>query len=470
MAPFALRSAYTLPARLSKKYFGSTESFGVVHDGITDQTDRLDALFSEIGSQGGGTLQWSKGLVICKRPIALPDNLRLVGENETSSLRNISERGHPSLQAPFRIGHWHPAHNGVRAKGSTSSFKRLIKLLPAEGPITPLQHRVKLRRPQDAAYLPTGSIAYIRSRASIIQSSTGHDIEIPVGNSLARVIHSDAANGWLEFEHPMGLSLDEALLGAIPLGTRDAFDFVRVAQNIIVEGVRAYGRNAVGGNSTGAYNCHFRDIGGDVHHVVQTNGFAHCTIKGFRGTFVHRIAELKFCSHDSTIDGIHATQSSAHSGPGGLFSIGEYCRNLLVSDFSISAPRWNGSQLFQLQPGTACSFAKGSVFARSCVTNPIHLYVDRGAPLTGCRITNVFMSHASRVSIVVQGGSEFEPIQNSVDGCTFESTWPKHDQLAAVINSATGNCIKGNVFPTDKIQLRGRAGDLSQLDTSDSPC
>src|SRR5690606_30642501 len=113
--------------------------------------------------------------------------------------------------------------------------------------------------------------------------------------------------GRIEFERAVGFaSSTPPFLCRSKTDAADPWGRISLAQGIRIEGLALYGNNAFGSVATGAYDCHMKDIRGAVRHILQVNGFAHCTFDGFDGTFVGSVGEFKFCAHDSKVRRITA--------------------------------------------------------------------------------------------------------------------------------------------------------------------
>jgi hypothetical protein len=445
---------------------------GIVHDDATDNTDIIQALVDAMSARGGGTILWAPGIARVSEEIVMRDDVWIIGMDETSGIRNVNASGVSNNESPLRLGYWHPSFNGVRPIGSPNPYTREIDRYLANAVVTEGSMSVTLATAADAGNFVVGEIAYLRSQEAYSQTSTGVDIEIPLQNTLVRILSANAGTGVVTFENPAGFdSATAPYLCRIQDGAGDSYGDVYFVQRVRVERMKMIGRVAMGNNNPGMYDCHFRDITGDVTHIVQANGFVRSSLDGFRGTFNQRLVEAKFCAHDSYVKNIIAAAPDAAAEGVGMISIGEYCRNITVSDFLVLAPLWGttSGHVLQLQPGKDCRILNGKVFANGSVNAAVNFYGDLNVALDNIVVDGVEIHTASRVCVQFSD-STYGPKNCNVRRSKFFSSYSGGlTKLAVAFNNGQGNVVEDCWFEQGAVDFAGASANGNRVQDSIFP-
>ena len=440
LAPLLARpvALFAMTALLQPAGRLTTRSFGARHDDATDDTAALEAALRQ-AVENRQVLTWSNGIARVSRPVRVPDGARVVAESATSGIRNVSRRIN-NLRAPLLLGNWHPAYLGFRAlgvRGAAAWRNPKADLHPTRAGVTAAATSVRLSRAADAALFRPGQVYPLLTAGMTLQESTHIQMRVSREQSLLRVSRVDPTSGTITFETPIGFDSAEPLhLVRIRDGALDDHGLpIGIAQDIRIDGLKVYGFNAFGNNCAAMYNCRLTNFGGEVVTPVMANALVRTVIDGYRGRFSgSRLIEVKYGHHDGTIRNFVAEHVGSGSGRGqdhdGMFSVGEYCRDLLVENFEVNAPNWRGGHLFQIQPGRNCVFRNGKVHAPAALLNAVWFYGDPLRSAEGCGLEGVEVTHGSDAHVVFAAGPH-EARRCFVRGCTFVSR--SRRPLAAVV-------------------------------------
>ena len=446
--------AQTAPATLT------TRQFGARHDDRADDTAALNAAMAALRRQGGGTLVWSAGIARTQRPIAVPNNVRIRAEDPTSGVRSTYRGPVDNLKSPLLLGNWHPAFLGrrrARAAAGTPWADQKVDFHPVRGRVRSDQRQLGLERPFAPGRFVAGEVYALITQEMTPQGDTGVQLRIPNDQSLLRVAAADPAAGTVSFDQPIGFDSPGAVyLVRIRDGAVDDFGQpVYILRDAVIDGLRVFGFNAFGNNCMGIYNCRLSNFSGDVVTPIQANAVTRSVIDGFRGTFSgDRLVEVKFGHHDGIIRNLQVTNSGPGSGRAAMFSVGEYCRDLLIERFAVQAPRWNAGHLFQIQPGRRCVFSQGSVHAPSAAIDPVYFFADEARSLEASGLRDVEVTHGSAAHIVFAGGRH-EPRDCFVQRSRFRTTSTREPILAAVFLGGQDNEVADNVFDRGRFRFTG---------------
>jgi hypothetical protein len=398
----------------------STLCFGAVGDGATDNFEALQRAFSWL--RRGRTLVVAPGITCTSGYHAMPDGAVLCGHDKSSgicSIRKLAPGDPAQLGSPIWFGHWHPIHNGVRPIGAIQPYQRRIELHACRHAARKRSRSVMLTDPSAAKLFEIGQIYYVRSQAAYSQTTTGLDIEVPVENTLVRIVRIDRQGGVVHLENELGFDDPRPpLLCRIKPGATEGAGRVHFVQDCVVRDLRIDGRTLFGSVSPGAYRCKMLNCTGDCVSLIMANGLAYCEIRGINASFVERVGEFKFCSHDSRIMEVVARSNSAsppQASAIGLWSVGEGARNLTIASFDIQAPLWSAGHLFQIQACKQIFFKDGRIAAPASTDQAILFYTDDYSGVEGVNLTNITIIHSARTTIRFQGNGSKTPVNNTVD-------------------------------------------------------
>ena len=446
----------------------TTRSFGARHDDSTDDTSALETALRR-AAENGQTLIWSSGIARVSRPVRIPNGARVVAESATSGIRNVT-RGINNLRAPLLLGNWHPAYLGyrpLRTRGPATWRNQKVDLYATRSGTSASATSVRLSRPADAALFVPGEVYPLLTTGMTLQESTHIQMRVSRDQSLLRVSRVDPTTGSVTFETPIGFDSAEPLyLVRIRDGATDDHGLpIGIAQDIRIDGLKVYGFNAFGNNSAAMYGCRLSNFGGDVVTPVMANALVHTVIDGYRGRFSGaRLIEVKYGHHDGVIRNFVAEHYGSGVAPGqdGMFSVGEYCRDLLVENFEVNAPNWRGGHLFQIQPGRNCVFRNGRVFAPAAPLNAVWFYADPLRSAENCGLDSVEITHGSDAHVVFAAG-EHEARRCFVRGCTFV-THSRRPVIAVAFLGGQENQVTENDFDRGGVVFSGASarGNLVQ--------
>lgn len=448
--------AETTTVQTYLRNFVISSGYGIVHDDATDNLVKAQALIDYLASIGGGTILWAPGIARVTNELVMKDNVWIVGMDHTSGIRNVYGGASNNRKSPLRLGYWAVSFNGTKAIGDPNPYVRQIDRYLANAVVTEGSASVTLATPADAGNFTAGQIAYLRSQEFVSQTSTGVDLEVPLQNSLVRVLSANAGTGVVTFENPAGFTSATApyLCRITPGAAGDADGTPYFAQNVRVERLKLIGRVAMGNNNPGMYNCHFRDITGDVQHIIQANGFVRSSLVGFTGTFVDRVVETKFCAHDSYVKNVIATAPTLFTGGLGMFSFGEFCRNITVSDFLVMAPLRSGGQIVQAQPGKNCKVLNGKVFAPSAVNAVVVFFADASVALENVEVDGVEFHTGAGTAVQFSSGTN-EAKNCNVRRSKFFTTSAAVTPIAAAFLGGQGNTVEDCWFEKGEVAISG---------------
>jgi hypothetical protein len=351
----------------------------------------------------------------------------------------------------------------VRKTFGLGEYDRQVELCQIADAINAQQQWLDFANETDVEKFEIGKVYALRSREASSHVSTGVDIEVPRQSSLVRIIKKGVGRVFLEKPAGFSTTVPPYLCLPKPDGG-DSFGKVHWAQGVRIENLTIISLSACGSVNAGMYNCHFNNIAGDVGNVVIVNGFAHCSFRGFRGTCKDRVVETKFCAHDSIIGDIASTSGWPVRGIG-MFSIGEGCRNIDVSDVSIVATAWSGGHLFQLQASENCSFRKISIIARSANNTAIQFYSDDLMPMSRIDLDEIFVEHGGMASIVFADGL-FGATRCTVRNSIFVGPSCQPSAIAVAFNGGTFNRVENCQFSAGEILFSGAAEANEVVNTS----
>lgn len=435
----------------------TTRMFGARHDDSTDDVAALEAAIAQ-AIESGRPLTWSSGIARVSRPVRIPSGARIVAESADSGIRNVS-RAINNLRSPLLIGNWHPGYLGYRPLGADGPWLNdKVDLVPTRSGCSAGSTSVRLGRAADAARFAPGQVYPLLTQEMDIQTTNGIQLRISRDQSLLRVARVDAGSGIVTFDTPIGFdSAGPLYLVRIRDSATDDHGLpIYIARDVEIDGLQVHGFTAFGNNCAAMYRSRLSNFTGDVSTPVMANSLAHSVIDGFRGRFSgSRLVEVKYGHHDGAIRNFvveNGGEGTAQAGDG-LFSVGEYCRDLVVEDFRVNAPRWRGGHLFQLQPGKNCVFRRGRVFAPLATFNAVWFYSDGLRSITGSGLESVEVTHGSEAHVVFSAGAH-EPNGCFVRDCSFvtRATGPA---TAVAFLGGQDNEVTGNEFNRGGLSFSG---------------
>ncbi len=394
-------------AQIPGRRIRSIREFGAAIDGATDDLEAWQDAFAWASAGPGRALYFPRGVSTVSQRLLAPDGLHLVGDGPNSSVIKCTATPPASdrqLRAPIWLGNFHVFAIGYRTNGSGDPFATSLDSYAASAAVGEGDTELILATPANAADFVVGEIAFLRSQEQAIQVISGFDLILPDDSSLVRVTSANATTGVVAFERPAGFASATApLLCRIEDNAADPYGPIYFAQDVVIANMGFEGSCAVGSNSAAGYDCHYRDIGGDVEDIVRANSLAYCSVDGFYGLWREVMAEVKLGAHDTVLRNLRGTNpgTAALAGPVPIISVGENCRNIEILDFKVDAPNYDGSHVVALQPGTNVT-VRGVARVPSLEANPVVLYSDAVKSLRNFSI-DLAVVHRSAAVIYVQG-------------------------------------------------------------------
>lgn len=365
--------------RLTTAMFGAVHDYNPVTQTGTDDYAAIQAAINFAGDEGGGLILLSGGIALTSRAVRMRDFVTLRGEDSTSGVHNPAtpaptgtnnpgQWGHE--HAAFRTGYWVYNWVGTRPFISTQpgtsnpgAFTREIDMYAIDGPVSESDTILVLGSEADAAVFQPGQIYYLRSAVARYREIAGpREVEIPLENSLVRCRSVSGRN--VRIERPAGFNAAGGYLCRIKPGAMDENGFpIHFVQGCRIEDLSVSSQLNFH-NAVGMYECHIRNIRGNLRIVTGGNGYAWSSWDGFEGTFTERVCEVKFCSHNSVIRNIKAACLD-HQDGGSIIAFGEQIRDVVLENFEIWAPTWDDttSNLVTILQSRRCIVRNGLIFA-----------------------------------------------------------------------------------------------------------
>ena len=385
----------------------SIREFGAEIDGATDDLEAWQDAFAWAAGGQGRALYFPRGVSVVSERVLAPDGLHLFGDGpNNSTIKCTATPTPPQLGAPIWLGNFHMFAIGYRLTGSGDPFATSLDSYEASAPVNEGDTALTLDTPAEAADFVVGEIAYLRTQEQSIQVNSGFDLILPTDSSLVKVIAANPSTGVVTFERPAGFTSATApLLCRIQDNATDPYGPIYFAQDVLIENMGFEGWCAVGSNSASGYDCHYRNIGGDVKDVIRANSLAYCSVDGFYGLWREVLAEIKLGAHDTVVRNLAGTNpdavTTAVPGLVPIISVGEHCRNIEVLNFKIDAPNYNGYHVVGLQPGTNVT-VRGIANVPSLEANPVVLYADAVKSVRNFSV-DLAVVHRSAAVIYSQG-------------------------------------------------------------------
>lgn len=432
--------------------------FGINHNDSADNASWLSDINEFYTLRGGGRLLWQEGIALAGAPLVMPDNLHIVGMGPTSAIRNTAVSASSNLKSPLYLGYWHPEFNGYSAV-SGGPYTRGIDRYRANAVVTEQAMQVTLATAADAAAFTVGQIAYLRSDETREQLIGATYYEIPLQNSLVKILSADSGSGVVTFQKPAGFTSATApWLCELKVGAGNAFGDAQFVQGVRVENIGMYAADgcAFGNNNTGAYDCHFRNIWGDVKNIVQANAVSWCSFFGFRGRFKEVAAEVKFTAHNFTFGDWIATTSAAAASATGVFNFGEGARKIRGSNLMIDAPGRTGSPGILVQDCTDVELLSLMLRMRDSTGNGVQFSSHSWAAAERFILNNFLLEHGGANHIAVIASSTYEPRSAKISRGRMRST---NGAFSAAIawNGGQANEVSHVDFDKGNFQFAGNA-------------
>lgn len=436
-----------------------SSNFGVRHDDSYDNAQWFADISAFFAARGGGKLLWGEGLALSTAPLVMPDNLHIVGMGRQSGIRNTATGPSSNPKSPLYLGYWHPVFNGTRVTPG-AQWARSIEMYACNAPVTGQATQVTMATEADAGAFTPGKIYYLRGRETRVQTIGGNQFELPLQNSLVKVLAADDRTGVIVFEKPVGFTSPTApYLCAIRPGAGNAYGDAYFVQGVRVQNFAMFGEEgcAFGSNQTGAYDCHLRDIFGEIKNIVQVNAAAWCSFFGFRGRFKEVVAEVKFTAHNFDFGDFMATTSEAAHSRIGLFSFGEMARKIRGRGLTIDAPGRTGAPGILVQDCSDCSLVDLDLTMRDSISNAVQFTSHDSAASLRFGLDRFLIEHGGANSVTFLAGGKHEPKDAAITRGRFLSDSDSASPIAVAFRAGQGNRVSDIEFDKGNIVFAGAA-------------
>lgn len=450
---------------LSEKYSSLAEA-QAVYPHATALSNSIDwcaiqAAFNYVESIGLGQIYVPQGHYITHTLLHVPDNCEIYGAGDASVIQNTNSGSDNRFKAVFDFGFLHPTHYGFRPTGSSDPYTRILDRYAA-GAVTTSDKKVTLTTVGDAANFEVGEIILIVDATVNTQTSTGVEIEIPINTTVSVVTGANPATGDVTFDGTVGFNAANVYAVRIPEGASETGIPIKVVRNSHIRDLRIVGRGTVC-LAAACYRSSIRNITGKVAWLLQGNAFVQSSVSNINQEFTVGAIEVKFGAHDTTITNIKGFCFSPESSSLGVMGYGEYCRNITIDGFDITAPTITGRLGMQLQPGYNCVIRNGRLVLSSVTQSMVTYYADSAKPITLCGVDNVDFFSASRNSISFASNLTNQPKGCYVKNSRFFSSNPDADLAGIVIafDGGTENEVTNCYFEKGaRVRFNGSSGSI----------
>jgi|GEM_PF-3799701 len=420
--------------------FGSLNAAQALYPHASSLEDSIDwaaiqAALHQIAKGGGGQLYLPSGHYVTASWLIVPSNCRITGDGPDTHIENIKREGANNDRSVFHFGNFHPAHFGRRPVGSNDPYSRKVELYRS-GSVDLSSTSVGLEQFYDAGSFLVGEIVVVSDRIAINQLSTGEDLQIPINSTVTKIRGTDEESGRIEFVDSVGFFASRTYVARIPPAAQDSFGPISIVDNSHIENLSVKAHSIIS-NCSAAYDSSIKNVGGVVEWMIQGNSFTKCSFSNFTQKFRRGVVEVKFAASHTIVSDIVGLQEGQRQQSMGLICIGEYCRNISISNFEITADNWSGGPCVQMQPGMDCHIYDGTIRARNSTHIPLMFYADRGRSIENCTVRRVDFHSGSRHGIVFGGEGAFGPVRCGAYQCRFFSENDAGDGIAVTVNGGS---------------------------------